>query len=119
MANPIVYFEIVGKDKAALEDFYLAAFDWQLTPAGDRYSHASPGEGINGGIGLAMGGGPGYATFYVEVESIDDTLTRVESRGGRRILEPQQMPNGPLIALCADPEGHVVGLIQAGTLRAG
>ena len=34
MPNPIVYFEITGKDKAVLEDFYRALFDWQLTPAG-------------------------------------------------------------------------------------
>jgi predicted enzyme related to lactoylglutathione lyase len=119
MPNPIVYFEIVGKDKAALEDFYLAAFDWQLTPAGDRYSHVAPGAGIPGGIGLSADGGPGHAAFYVEVDSIVDTLSRVEGRGGKRLLEPQQMPNGPLIALCADPEGHIIGLIQSGTMRAG
>jgi predicted enzyme related to lactoylglutathione lyase len=119
MPNPIVYFEIVGKDKAALEDFYLTAFDWQLTPAGEHYSHVSPGAGINGGIGVSMDGGTGHATFYVEVESIIDTLSRVEGRGGKRLLEPQQMPNGPLIALCADPEGHIIGLIQSGTMRAG
>ena len=44
MPNPIVYFEITGKDKAVLEDFYRAVFDWQLTPAGDNYSHVIPGE---------------------------------------------------------------------------
>jgi predicted enzyme related to lactoylglutathione lyase len=53
------------------------------------------------------------------VDSIVDTLSRVEGRGGKRLLEPQQMPNGPLIALCADPEGHIIGLIQSGTMRAG
>jgi len=34
-------------------------------------------------------------------------------------MEPQQMPDGPLIALFADPEGHVIGLVQAGTIRNG
>lgn len=119
MPNPIVYFEIAGKDRATLEDFYRAAFDWQLTPANDRYTHVSPGSGINGGIGKSMDGGAGYVTFYVEVANIAETLSVVEGRGGRRIMEPEQMPNGPLIALFADPEGRVVGLIQAGTMRAG
>lgn len=119
MANPIVYFEITGKDKPVLEDFYRAVFDWQLTPANDQYTHVSPGAGINGGIGKSMDGGSGYVSFYVEVDSITDALTRVEGRGGRRIMEPQQMPKGPLIALFADPEGRVVGLIEAGTMRAG
>lgn len=118
MPNPIVYFEITGKDRDALEDFYSAVFDWQLTPAGENYSHVSAGTGVNGGIGRSMDG-PGYVTFYVEVASIAETLSVAEGRGGQRILEPTQMPNGPLIALFSDPEGRTIGLIQAGTMRAG
>ena len=117
MANSIVYFEVMGKDKSSLEEFYRAAFDWQLTPAGDNYSHVSPGAGINGGIGKSMDGGAGYVTFYVEVAKLEDTLSMVESHGGKRVMEPAQMPKGPRIALFADPEGRVVGLVEAGTLR--
>lgn len=119
MPNPIVHFEVLGKDKAVLEDFYLAAFDWQLNPVMDNYSLASPGTGISGGIGTAMDGGTGYATFYVEVANIAETLTVIEGRGGRKISGPDQVPNGPLIAMFADPEGHVIGLVQAGTMRNG
>jgi predicted enzyme related to lactoylglutathione lyase len=118
MPNPIVYFEISGKDKPVLEDFYRALFDWQLTPANDQYTHVSPGAGINGGIGKSMDG-LGYVTFYVEVANIAETLTVVEGRGGKRIMGPDQMPKGPLIALFSDPEGRVVGLIQAGSMRNG
>lgn len=118
MPNPIVYFEISGKDKAVLEDFYRAVFDWQLTPANDQYTHVSPGAGINGGIGKCMTG-PGYNTFYVEVSNVEETLSLVESRGGKRIMGPEQMPKGPLIALFTDPEGRVLGLIQAGSMRNG
>ncbi len=119
MPNPIVYFEITGKDRANLEDFYSAIFGWQLTAAGDQYTHVSPGSGVNGGIGSAMAGGPGYVTFYVEVENIENALTRVEDHGGKRIMGPEQMPKGPLIALFTDPEGRTVGLVQAGSLRQG
>ncbi|HWG21844.1 MAG TPA: VOC family protein [Terracidiphilus sp.] len=119
MPNPIVYFEIAGRDQGVLEDFYRAVFDWQLTPANEQYTHVAPGGGINGGIGKAMDGGPGYVTFYAEVASIAETLTVVEGRGGQRVMGPEQMPNGPLIALFTDPEGRTVGLIQAGTMRNG
>jgi uncharacterized protein len=119
MANPIVFFEVVGKDKSVLEDFYRTAFEWQLNPAMDNYSTVSPGSGVNGGIGTAMDGGKGYATFYVEVDNIDQTLTRIEGRGGCKLSGPDQVPNGPLIATFADPEGHVIGLVQAGTMRNG
>jgi len=117
MPNPIVSFEITSQDKPVLEDFYRTIFDWQLIPASDRFTRVSPGNGINGGIAPVTDGGSGYATFYVEVDSIDNVLTRVEGHGGRRLMEPQQMPDGPLIALFADPEGHVIGLVQAGTMR--
>ncbi len=119
MPNPIVYFEITGRDRAGLEDFYSAAFDWRLTPANDRYTHVSPGGGVNGGIGKAMDGGDGSVAFYVEVAHIVETLAVVEGRGGQRLMGPEQMPNGPLMAQFSDPEGRVIGLIQAGTMRAG
>ena len=121
MPNPIVFFEILGQDKAALESFYAGLFDWQMTPVGgespDTYALVSPGSGINGGLGKSMDGGAGYVTFYVEVANIDETLSLVESRGGKHITGPDQMPNGPLIALFTDPEGRVVGLVQANSFR--
>jgi len=79
----------------------------------------SPGTGVNGGIGRSMDDGAGHATFYVEVANIAETLTVIEGRGGRKISGPDQVPNGPLIAMFADPEGHVIGLVQAGTMRDG
>ena len=121
MPNPIVFFEILGRDKSALESFYAGLFDWQMTPvrgeAPDTYAMVSTGSGINGGIGKSMDGGPGHVTFYVEVTDIADTLTLVESRGGKRVAGPDQMPNGPLIALFTDPEGRVIGLVQANSYR--
>lgn len=119
MPNPIVHFEVLGKDKAILEDFYRALFDWQLNPVMDNYTMVSPGEGLNGGIGTSMDGGPGHATFYVEVANIAETLTVIEGRGGRKISGPDHVPNGPVVALFADPEGHVIGLVEAGTMRNG
>ena len=99
MPNPIVHFEVLGKDKAVLEDFYRALFDWQLNPVMDNYSMVSTGAGIGGGIAASMDGGRGHATFYVEVSNVAETLTVVEGRGGRTVTGPEQVPNGPLIAL--------------------
>ena len=123
MPNPVVFFEILGRDKAALESFYAGVFDWQMTPvkseAPDTYALVSPGTGINGGVGKSMDGGAGYVTFYVEVANITDSLTLVESRGGKRVAGPDQMPDGPFIASFTDPEGRVVGLVQANSCRKG
>ena len=41
-------------------------------------------------------------------------IEKISSLGGRTVQEPMDVPNGPTIALFADPEGHVVGLVKRG-----
>lgn len=45
----------------------------------------------------------------------DATLSSIEGLGGRRVVGPMDVPSGPRLALFSDPEGHVVGLTQAGS----
>ena len=116
MSNPVVHFEVVGTDAETLQSFYKDVFDWQLTPAVPGYAMAHPGSGINGGIGADQNGS-GRVTFYVEVKDIDGTLRNVEKRGGKTVAPPMDVPNGPTIALFSDPEGHVIGLVKAGSGR--
>ena len=119
MSNPIVHVEVVGEDAEALQSFYRDAFDWQVLPAGPGYAMVHPGveEGINGGVGAAPEGGQGHVTFYVEVGDLEATLGKIEGLGGSRVVEPVDLPGGPRIAMFADPEGHRVGLIEAGSQR--
>lgn len=120
MGNPVLHFEVVGKDAQALQSFYGDAFGWKLAPAMPTYAMAHPGveSGINGGIGAAMDGGPGHVTFYVDVVDLEATLDTIEHLGGRRVAGPMDAPSGPRLALFADPEGHVVGLTEAGSGQA-
>jgi predicted enzyme related to lactoylglutathione lyase len=115
MANPVVHFEVVGKDPAALRDFYSSAFDWQLQDVmeGAYYMVSSGGEGdVAGGVGAAMGGGDGHVTFYVSVDDPGAALEKIKSLGGNTVAEPMEIPGGGTIALFADPEGHVIGLVK-------
>jgi predicted enzyme related to lactoylglutathione lyase len=115
MGNPVVHFEVVGKDAEALLSFYKDAFDWQMQPTIPGYVMAHPGGegGINGGIGAAMDGSTGHVTFYVAVPDLEATLSKIESLEGSTVMEPTDVPEGPIIALFADPEGHLVGLVKA------
>ena len=119
MSNPIVHVEVVGKDAEALQGFYRDAFDWQMLPSGPDYAMAHPGVegGIDGGVGASPEGGEGHVTFYVEVGDLEAALGEIESLGGNRVAGPMDVPDGPRIAMFADPEGHVVGLIEAGSRR--
>lgn len=114
--SPVVHFEILGRDPAALRSFYTDAFGWSLGPVDESpmaYSmvQIKDAGGIDGGIGKAPEG-PGHATFYVAVDDLQAALERVEKLGGRTILPPQQVPGGVTFAYFADPEGHVMGLLK-------
>jgi predicted enzyme related to lactoylglutathione lyase len=114
--NPVVHFEVLGRDASALRKFYAQAFGWQLSPADQgptEYSmvHLKEAGGIDGGIGKAPQG-PGHVTFYVGVEDPQVALDQVVRLGGKTVQPPVQVPGGVTFALFADPEGHVVGLVK-------
>jgi uncharacterized protein len=126
MGNPVVHFEVIGKDAKALRTFYGQAFDWQIDPmpaeSGMSYAMVRPqgeggGEGGEGGINGGIGAGPdasyaGHVTFYVAVPNLEAALGKIEGLGGKTMMPPEQVPGGPRIAMFTDPEGHVVGLVQ-------
>jgi uncharacterized protein len=114
--NPVVHFEVLGRDPKALRNFYSQAFGWQLGPADDgpmQYSMVQMKEsgGIDGGIGKAPQG-TGHVTFYIGVDDAQAALKQVERLGGKTIQPPVEIPGGVTFALFADPEGHVVGLVK-------
>lgn len=116
MPNPVVHFEVMGKDAAALTKFYGEVFGWQLQDVmdGQYFMANSGGEGdIQGGIGASQDGGGGHVMFYVEVDDPAAALEQIKSLGGRTVSEPMEVPGGPTIAQFADPEGHVVGLVKS------
>ena len=86
MATPAVaWFEVTGKDGAALQEFYGKLFDWQIQHAGDDSGYglvAAADKGIGGGIGPAQDGGQGQVTFYVEVDDPAAYLQKAEALGG-------------------------------------
>jgi len=111
MDNPVTWFEVVGKDGAALQKFYSEAFGWELEDMGMGYAMMTePEEGIGGGVGQAPEG-QGHVTFYVSVDDPQAALDRIESLGGRTVMPVTEMEM-VTVALFADPEGHVVGIAK-------
>lgn len=123
--SPVVHFEVIGKDLPTLRRFYSTLFGWQPdtdNPAGygviAREDNLNAnGIGIGGGIMAVSGdmaGYPGYVTWYVEVPDVEAALARAESLGGKRLTGPQTVPGGPTLGQLADPEGHLIGVVQSG-----
>jgi predicted enzyme related to lactoylglutathione lyase len=111
MADKIVHVEVVGKDGPALQRFYSQAFNWDLdtnNPGG--YGMLRQGD-LSAGIGPTQSGEPGHVTFYVHSDDPAGTLRRVEELGGKVIMPLTEVAPETTIALFADPEGHIVGLM--------
>jgi uncharacterized protein len=118
MANPVVHFEIMGKDASALRSFYHDAFEWDIAPPipGSPVDYSLiPRDESSGGIGGGIGqqeGYDGHVTVYIGVPDVAAALRTVETHGGKTLMGPDQVPNGPVIGLFRDPEQRVVGVVQ-------
>jgi len=113
MGNPVMWFEVASRDREGMKGFYGGMFDWRMNDmeAMPYTGVETGGEGIPGGIGSAPEGNDGHVTFYVEVEDVEAGLAKAESLGGTRVMGPMDIPSGK-IGLFADPEGHVIGLMN-------
>lgn len=110
----IVHWEIQSTTPDKLHTFYADVFGWKIDANNPmNYGMVSSGgkEGIDGGIGGSMGGGPSKVLVYADVEDINSTLSKIESLGGRTIMPRTDI--GPVImAIYTDPEGNTMGLIE-------
>jgi uncharacterized protein len=117
MGQPVVHFEVIGKDGEKLRDYYSELFGWEIQADNPmKYGIVQRGdnddEGIGGGIGQGPEGYDGHVTFYVGVPDIEEALKKAESLGGSRMMGPEKPMEDVEIGLFQDPEAHVVGLVK-------
>src|SRR5436189_5352819 len=110
MAQPVVHFEIIGKEPAKLRSYFGELFGWEFdtsSPVAEAVSEpmnygfvnrntTSDGTGIPGGVG----GGAGYdghVLFYIGVPDVGAALQKAERRGGKRRLDPERAPAGLVV----------------------
>jgi uncharacterized protein len=124
MGNPVVHFEIIGRDPQRLRDYFGGLFGWDFDTRGPVSPAVSEAgnygfvdvNASTGGIGIpgGVGGGAGYdghAMFYVGVPDVEAALQKAEDLGGARVIGPEANPGTDLvIGHFTDPEGHLVGV---------
>jgi len=118
MGQPVVHFEVVGKDGGKLQGYYAEMFGWRMN-ADNPMNYAlveaeesSNGSSIPGGVGQGPEGYGGHVTFYVAVPDVEASLAQAESLGGTRVMGPETIMPEVTLGQFKDPEGNLIGLIQ-------
>lgn len=115
MGHPVMWFEVLGSDAGKLRQFYGDLFGWtfDVLPQVD-YGVVKTGDarGVMGGIGKAQPGEAPWVTFYTETPDVTASLAKAETLGGKVIAPRTEVP-GAIIGVFQDPEGHILGLVEA------
>jgi predicted enzyme related to lactoylglutathione lyase len=120
MGQPVVHFEVVGKDGTKLQNYYGELFGWEMDADNPmNYGMVAregnlgrDGVGIGGGVGQGPEGYGGHVTFYVAVPDVEEALQKAESLGGERIMGPEDIMGQVVLGQFKDPEGNMVGVVQ-------
>lgn len=112
-----VWHENVSTDPAKAQEFYGQLFGWgvEVFKAGDfEYPMIVADGQMHGGYPPVQEGTPSHWVGNVAVESVDDTVAKVESAGGKLIHGPADIPEVGRFAVLADPQGAVFVAFQPG-----
>ncbi len=123
MADKVVHFELPADNVERAQDFYRRAFGWSVNsmpgmaytllgtaPSGKDGAPTEPGA-INGGM-LARQKPITSPVITIEVGSIEESLTRIQTLGGRVVRDKQPVGDMGFAAYFTDSEGNVLGLWQ-------
>ncbi len=113
----ITHIDIPVSDTSRAQGFYSGVFGWQIAevPGFEGYPMWQAPNQISGG-GLAPRS-PGFSQprSYVEVDSIDEALARVEELGGTVTQGKSPISETSWWAAIEDPDGNVMGLYEGTT----
>jgi predicted enzyme related to lactoylglutathione lyase len=119
MSNDVSFFAINADDVSRARQFYQAVFGWNFEPWGPPgfYLIATgrePAGAHSGGLQERRELVPGQKMTGFEctvtVESIDQTIRRIEAGGGRMAVPKFHIPTVGTCAYFLDTEGNIVGI---------
>ena len=108
----MVHVEVRGKDGAKLQKFYSDVLGWSFdtnNPGG--YGMERQGD-MTAGVGASQDGGRRHGhVLCAHGRSVRRCSTRSSRVAARVIMPLTEVAPETTIALFADPEGHIVGLM--------
>jgi predicted enzyme related to lactoylglutathione lyase len=108
MGQPVVHFEVIGRDGEKLRSYYAELFDWDVNANNEMKYGLVDREANSNAEGIGLGGG-------IEVPNVEEALSKAESLGGTRVMGPETIMGRMVLGQFEDPEGNVIGLIEGGS----
>ena len=113
-ASSIVWFEIAADNVDRARKFYGALFGWKIErfPGMTDYWHIATGGGDDtpdGGL-MARCHPQQAITQYVNVESVTQSMVKVEKLGGKACSPKMAVPGRGYFAMCLDTEKNTFAL---------
>ena len=112
----ITHIELPSDDTERAQSFYSELFGWPMRRAEGMpdYVMFQSGPGESGGaIGKRGVSAPERLRIYVEVESLDEVVAKVQELGGSVAVEITDVPGQGRYAAVVDTEGNEIGLWEA------
>ncbi|HYN09826.1 MAG TPA: VOC family protein [Vicinamibacterales bacterium] len=122
--DKVVHFEIPFENKQRAMTFYSQAFGWQLmdmpqmdyvvaqtVATDDKHMPKEPGA-INGGLFARPKDAPS-PTIYVGVASVEASIQKVQTAGGKIVTPHTPIPGMGAYARVSDTEGNIIGLFES------
>src|SRR5215469_16442559 len=120
--NRVTHFEIYTEDPETVLPFYQDVFGWKFNKFEGgpiEYWLIMTGDdkepGINGGMTRPREGQSPGTLNTVAVKSLDQTIRKVEQRGGKICVAKMAIPKIGRLAYAADPAGIIFGIIEPDT----
>ena len=113
----ITHVDIPVSDVAKATEFYADLFGWQIRelPGFEGYPMWMAPNGISGGGLAPRDEGFAQPRSYVEVDSIDEVLTKAEARGATVVMPKTPISDTSWFAALNDPDGNDIGLYEGAT----
>ncbi|MDB5309764.1 MAG: lactoylglutathione lyase family protein [Gemmataceae bacterium] len=114
--NRIVHFEIPADEPGKLQEFYSGLFGWTFqkipVPGLEFWRCAGPdGPGIDVAVMQRQNATQPWMN-YVGVANVDAAIEKAVALGGQVALPKMPIPGGRSLAVIADPQGNMFGLLE-------
>jgi predicted enzyme related to lactoylglutathione lyase len=107
----ICHVELTSSDPAATKKFLEGVFGWKFKdtgmpmPDGSTYWTFEASNGPGGGLTKPMSGMPPDTLNYVLVDSVEASLKKIKSHGGKVMMERTEIPTIGWFAIYEVPGG--------------